>query len=241
VRITFRETGYWSMVGTDSTDPKIVQPNQPSMSLSDFDKKLPYLWRPTIIHEFGHAVGFTHEHQHPFGACDFRFDDDAGYVPTQDKDGVYIADPQGHKPGLYTYLGGPPNKWSKAVVDSNLQKIDVSSAYMLGPFDKDSIMKYAFPAFMFISAEQSPCFTKAWTERLSAGDQEGVRFAYPSAPAAVAVALRERQGAFEELSASRSAVSDVRSQAYRQLDTIGRLLQTTREPVPCFGRTAGGC
>jgi len=45
----------------------------------------------TVIHEFGHALGMIHEHQHPLAAIPW------------DKDKVY------------TYYAGYPNYWSKVM------------------------------------------------------------------------------------------------------------------------------
>src|SRR5437879_2825989 len=76
--------GYWSHVGRDSINKDMVggRPGEASLNLDSFDQGLPPDWRAVVIHEFGHALGFQHEHQNPVGGCDFRFEDDAGYVQT---------------------------------------------------------------------------------------------------------------------------------------------------------------
>jgi hypothetical protein len=241
IRVSFSEAGQWSYIGTLSVDPKVRKPNQNSLNLENYDKKLPYLWRSTITHEFGHALGFQHEHQSPTGGCDFRLDDDAGYKPTQYPDGVYRPDPDGRRPGLYTLLGGPPNKWPKEKVDAQLKALPSTYAFMVSPFDRDSIMKYYFEASFFQKGEQSACYTKAPSEQLSASDMQGAHLIYPSDPVSVAVALRERQQVLEQLAASRYATPDVRAFVGAQIRSIGRVLQTTRESPVCSGRTAGGC
>ena len=64
------------------------------------------LMKKTARHEFLHALAFQHEHQSPMGGCDsqFRWDNDAGYAFSQDDNGQFISDPNGKRPGIYTYL-----------------------------------------------------------------------------------------------------------------------------------------
>jgi hypothetical protein len=81
-----------------------------------------------VLHEFGHALGFDHEHQIPLSACqtDFRWDNDPGYVETRDADGEFVPDDRGRNPGLYTAFEGPPNNWSKETDDFNLKELAFS-------------------------------------------------------------------------------------------------------------------
>ncbi len=180
IRIQFDEPGYWSLVGKDSIDESIIGPGQGSMNFSGYPRALPADWKATVLHEFGHALALHHEHQHPVGFCEaeFRFEDDPGYVKTTDSFGQFIADPQKRRPGIYTVLAGEPNRWSKPKVDHNLRKLPASRAFETSKFDKDSIMKYFFGAWMFKSGESSKCFSKR-NEVLSDGDKAGFRKAYP--------------------------------------------------------------
>jgi hypothetical protein len=193
IRISFNQSGYWSVVGHDSDDPSIVGSGEASMNLGGFTISLPGDWQAVVEHEFGHAFGFEHEHQSPISGCDAQFHwyDDTNYQPTKDQYGQYIQDSQQRRPGVYTVLGGPPNNWVASKVDYNLKQLPNSSAFNVGPFDVKSIMMYSFPAWMFVSPT-SPCHTD---ENLvpSAQDQIGFATNYPFAAADVTLELNRRK------------------------------------------------
>ena len=153
IRIGFDQAGYWSLVGTDSTDPAIIEPGDTTMNLSGFDIQLPDNWKSVVLHEFGHALGFHHEHQSPALECDFDWNT------------------------LYDYLGGPPNYWPRWKVDHNLRQLQ-SGGLTYSAHDADSIMHYSFPAWMFITGENSPCYTSE-NKTLSDMDKEMMKSAYP--------------------------------------------------------------
>jgi hypothetical protein len=181
VRISFNQNGYWSYVGTDSVNPNLALPGQASMNLQEFDKDLPQDWRGVALHEFGHALGFEHEHASPLVGCDeeFRWNDDPGYVQTRDEYGQFIPS-SGKRPGLYTVLAGPPNLWPKAKVDFNLRQLtDNPANYITSQFDATSVMKYYFPAWMFVNGEKSRCFSSGENMDLSALDKAGLLKTYP--------------------------------------------------------------
>jgi hypothetical protein len=56
IRISFEDSGSWSLVGTDCLNEK----KEPTMNFGWIDVS-------TICHEFGHALGMIHEHQSPNG------------------------------------------------------------------------------------------------------------------------------------------------------------------------------
>lgn len=52
--------GYWSYLGTDI---RLIPAGQPTMNLDSFTIKTPEAeWLRVVRHEFGHTLGFTHEH-----------------------------------------------------------------------------------------------------------------------------------------------------------------------------------
>jgi hypothetical protein len=221
IRVSFHLPGYWSLVGTDSIDQLIVGPGEPSLNLSGFTQSLPNDWAATTLHEFGHALGFHHEHQHPVGGCelDFRWDDDPGYKPTRDAYGQFIVDASGKRPGLYTVLGGPPNRWPKAKVDFNLRQLTNSHAYEIGPFDPDSIMKYYFGAWMFKTGEKSHCFSQR-NDTLSEMDKRGIALAYPRSRKRITEIRAERKNALGALVQEEMLSDDARQQFAIQLESM---------------------
>jgi len=187
IRVSFDRGGYWSLVGTDSTDADLSDPvngigggpGQRSLNLGGFTDELPTRWQGTTRHEFLHALAFHHEHQNMRGPCEdaFRWDDDAGYVPTRGDRGQFVPDAAGRRPGIYTYLAGPPNSWSRAKVDHNL-RTDPNSPATAGRFDGGSLMLYSFQSF-FYKTDPSPCAPTGNGIDLSDGDKRGLQLLYP--------------------------------------------------------------
>lgn len=202
IRVSFDMPGYWSLVGTDSTDATIDPggpigggPGQRSLNLGGYKTNKPPGWQGTVRHEFLHALAFQHEHQNMRGPCsdDFRWDNDPGYVPTTNANGVFVPDAQGRRPGIYTYLAGPPNRWSKAKVDHNLRTVEDPGA-VAGPFDAASVMLYRFAPF-FYKSSPSLCAPTGSGVDLSVGDKRGLQLLYPAASEEVnALAAQSLQG-----------------------------------------------
>ncbi|MFK0256598.1 hypothetical protein [Streptomyces sp. NPDC090445] len=187
IRVSFDLPGFFSLVGTDSTDRTIGagggpvggNPGQRSLNLGRFTVNRPAQWEGTVRHEFLHALGFHHSHQNMRGTCEseFRWDDEAGYVPTQDARGVFVEDAHGRQPGIYTYLAGEPNRWPRAKVNHNLRTQDDPDV-VAGPFDARSVMLYRFPPFFYKSTPSS-CAPTGNGQNLSDGDKRGLNLLYP--------------------------------------------------------------
>ena len=207
IRVSFDRDGFFSLVGTDSTDRSIGSPNedvggrpgQRSLNLGGFTEQLPDRWEGTVRHEFLHALAFHHAHQNLRGPCEaqFRWDDDPGYVPTTDAEGRFVPDRSGRRPGIYTYLAGPPNRWPKAKVDHNLRTEDDPTT-IVGPFDPESVMLYRFADFFYVSTP-SPCAPTGDGLNLSDGDKRGLQLLYPGVAADVAATARRADDALAAL------------------------------------------
>ncbi len=226
IRIAFRsgdEGGYWSMVGNDSTKPSLAKPNQPSMNFEGFPDELPTDYQATVLHEFGHALGFEHEHQSPIAPCEteFRWNDDPGYVQTRDIDQQFIPDAQGRRPGIYTVLGGPPNNWKTDQIDFNLRQLAQSADWVLSSFDKTSIMKYHFDPWMFTNGTQSQCYSTA-NLALSPMDIEAAKKTYPRSPSEIAATLDSQIKAQHELLMLNGLPPQMRSEFKASSDLVKR-------------------
>lgn len=159
IRIAFTEPGYWSYIGTDSLHPNLVQNNLSSMNFGgwDFQPIDEPQFTGVVLHEFGHALGFHHEHQNPGTDCGTEYDWNK----------------------LYTWYW-TQYKWPKKMVDDNLRPLmrDVS-AYEWSTRDAKSIMVYASNPEFLIKGESSKCNFTANNE-LSELDKQGAQHAYPT-------------------------------------------------------------
>jgi len=148
IRISFRLAGSWSYIGTDCLG---IPKNEPTMNFGWLTPSSPdEEYSRVVTHEFGHALGCYHEHQHPEVAIPW------------DKDAVY------------NYYKGPPNNWTKAQVDRNLFEKYASSISQFSKFDTKSIMLYAIPNQFTIGD-----FEVGWNKKLSDTDKDFIGVMYP--------------------------------------------------------------
>jgi hypothetical protein len=182
IRVGFRQPGYWSTVGQGSMI--YAKQDEQSMNLEDFDKFPPdqletiydgYV-KGTIIHEFGHALGFQHEHQSPSGNCEAEYD-------------------WSH---IYEYMAGPPNNWPKEQVDFNM-RMATQRTLMMTNFDPDSVMLYVFPAEFYKNGDKSPCFHAQPNNSISKADRATVNYMYPSDPEKRKERYAQNRAAFQAI------------------------------------------
>lgn len=146
IRVSFRGRGHYSYVGTDSL---LVSQEIESLNLGEFDVLPPAdgEFRRIVLHEFGHAIGFEHEHQSPKARCEEDFD----------------------WPLVYRSL-----PWTRAKVDRNLRRLPNSSAYLVSEYDDRSIMHYSLPARFFRDGRRADCYIEP---NFEISDQDSISLA----------------------------------------------------------------
>ncbi|QHD06809.1 M12 family metallopeptidase [Pseudomonas sp. R76] len=107
------ETGTWSVIGTEALN---IPPNEPTMHI-DYPPDTGNL-SANILHEFGHALGLLHEHQHPDRTLEFN-----------------IRETYKHFENEYNW--GVPRTYH------NIFKKADPADVITSPYDQQSIMHYA--------------------------------------------------------------------------------------------------
>ena len=112
--------GNWSWVGRMTTGNFL---GMPTMNYGFFNENTSDVeFRRDVLHEFGHTLGFIHEHQAPTAAG----------IPWD-------------KERVYAYFAAAPNYWSRQQVDLNIFYKYASLMTNSSRYDKSSIMHYYFP------------------------------------------------------------------------------------------------
>jgi len=178
IRIAFNDGlngGYWSLLGVLARN---VGPNEPTMNFEGFPTTLQQYFdgqnssewlktyeHATILHEFGHALGLSHEHFNPQCQKDLKID------------------------SIIKYLMGPPNNWSEEQARFNIdaeyykrilgrQAGSLNSTLVVSrTTDQSSVMLYLFQVSYYVSGVDSVCKPigdsgMEYPTTLSAGDKE---------------------------------------------------------------------
>ncbi|KAF2001659.1 zincin [Amniculicola lignicola CBS 123094] len=148
IRISFTSgAGSWSQIGTAA---KSVPQSEPTMNFGWFnDESTEEVFRRTVIHEFGHAIGCIHEQASP------------------------VADIPWNKPAVYEYYLRT-NGWNQARVDGNIFAKRAQAITLNTNWDKTSIMQYAYPAELTLDGS-----SVGWNTVLSNLDKTFVMRCYP--------------------------------------------------------------
>lgn len=152
IRVSFRTEGNWSYIGNDAL---LIPQARPTMGLSGMDR-FPALsadQKGTVVHEFLHAMGGLHEHQHPESKCEQEFNWDV----------------------IYSSLN-----WPKEKVDFNIRNLSLfysSSDLAVSDYDVDSVLHYSLPRHFFIDASSATCRIRK-NNSMSDGDIEMLKEMY---------------------------------------------------------------
>ena len=119
IRISFKQAGSWSRVGTEAL---AVAKGKPTMNLGWLREDTPAKeYSKVVLHEFGHALACLHEHQNPSAGIPWN------------------------KEAVYRYYTRPPNRWTKSEVDLNIFDEYGRDVTQFTTFDPKSIMIYPIP------------------------------------------------------------------------------------------------
>lgn len=147
IRITFNGNGNWSNIGRQARDVRVPLP---TMSLEDVRAgSSETVARLVILHEFGHALGLRHEHQHPASGIAWNEE--------------------------IVYADMAARGWSRAKTKRNI--LDAFSVnYMCKgaqTFDPNSIMLYPIPSRWTVNG-----FSSAQNSQLTSADLACVHATY---------------------------------------------------------------
>lgn len=153
LRVSFKQgAGSYAYYGTDALlIPYISFFPLETMNFGWFDETTPEEeFSRTTLHEFGHALGMIHEHQHPEVDLDWN------------------------REFVYEFFAGAPNYWTREQVDYNLFDAWSTSETTFNAYDQYSIMHYPILGQWINEQEDTPFNTV-----LSEGDKEFANIIYP--------------------------------------------------------------
>jgi len=157
VRVTFEPGTSWCMPGSAALG---APPHRPTMNLGFTQQTSVRETTRLILHEFGHALGLMHEHQHP---------------------GVLIP---WDLPALYAHYARVSG-WTPEMVDAQVVRPLAAEVAACTAYDAQSIMAYALPAELLTDAS----WAHAGNAELSAGDRATVEELYGPLPAGEAARM----------------------------------------------------
>lgn len=151
IKIGFTPGGSYSLIGREAL---VAPANSITMNFGwlagTTDESL---IRRVILHEFGHALGFIHEHASPAAAIAW------------DKEKVYA------------FYALPPNNWNRTMVDNNVFIKYALNSTNYSTYDRLSIMHYSIPADLTTDGRSTPFNTD-----FSTTDKQYAALVYPFPP-----------------------------------------------------------
>lgn len=149
IRISFQQRGSWSSIGTSCRN--ITDKTRPTMNFGWLtEQSTDEQVARVVLHEFGHALGMTHEHMNPAGGIAWNREQ-------------VISD-----------LSGPPNNWTLDQIENNMfRQFDVAETNFTA-VDPQSIMMYPIPERWTTNG-----FSAGTNTTLSDTDKKFIRKQYP--------------------------------------------------------------
>jgi hypothetical protein len=151
IRISFKQPGAWSYIGTDCLE---VARDRPTMNFGWLTPITPDKeYGRVVLHMFGHALGLLHPHHSP-----------TSNIPW-DREAVIRE------------YSGLPNRWSLKQIDINvLDKYSRTNTVFDAEFDSASIMCYPIPPRHTAGRFE----VKSMVHELSEGDKRFIALLYPA-------------------------------------------------------------
>jgi hypothetical protein len=151
IRISFSaDRGSWSAVGNDALVERFFPKFQPTMNFgwlkANTDDRE---YERVVVHEFGHALGCIHEHQHP--DTNIPWDREAAFA-------YYLR----------------TNGWDRTMVEQQVFQRYSRAQTQFSAFDRDSIMEYPIDESLTIGN-----FSVGWNRHLSPTDKTFIASIYP--------------------------------------------------------------
>ncbi|PIG94338.1 M12 family metallopeptidase [Gloeocapsopsis sp. IPPAS B-1203] len=151
IRISFQREGSWSHLGTNAL--RVTNLNEPTMNFGWLRSDTPDdEYSRVVLHEFGHALGFIHEHLHPNNGISWKRQAVLDY---------------------YQQTHG----WDEQKTERNVLQAASRDTTQYSSFDQNSIMIYAIPAALTTNN-----YSVDWNKQLSATDKQFARVFYQSTP-----------------------------------------------------------
>lgn len=147
IRVSFRQSGHWSYLGTDCAT---ISRSKPTMNLQLPSWSSADEYQRVATHEMLHAIGFSHEMQHPQTVIDWN-------VPV-------VLD-------YYRRTQG----WSERQTRQQVLTREEARDFWGSAWDAKSIMAYPTPRAHLMS----DTFVVPWNVKMSLNDKATIPLAYP--------------------------------------------------------------